>query len=316
MLRFRADVRTLGILCAYAALVVAQWVLAPGGVLAVALFLATCFTSWLCAVIAHNTVHTPVFTKRWMNKVFQVWVSLSYGFPISDYIPGHNLSHHRYMQLRQDVMRTSKVNFRWNLLNALFFMPAVTPGILRGNKLYRSLMGPKARAWKRQLFLEILIVWSVTFGLAALDWKKTLVYFFIPHLFANFGIVVINFFQHDGCDETHPVNHSRNFVGPVLNYLALNNGYHGIHHEIPGLHWSLAPAAHAEKYHPTIHPALEQPSLPVYLFKTFVYPGKRVTFDGKPVVVRREEDLDWVQPSDRDEVELLDGDPSLSPEPG
>ena len=127
MLRYRADVRTLGILCAYAAFVVAQWVLVPTGVAAVLMFAATCFTSWLCAVIAHNTVHTPVFTKRWMNKAFQVWVSLSYGFPISDYIPGHNLSHHRYMQLRQDVMRTSKVNFRWNLLNAPVFMPAVTP---------------------------------------------------------------------------------------------------------------------------------------------------------------------------------------------
>ncbi len=312
MLRYRADIRTLGILCVYAAFVVAQWVLVPTGVAAVLMFAATCFTSWLCAVIAHNTVHTPVFTKRWMNKAFQVWVSLSYGFPISDYIPGHNLSHHRFMQLRQDVMRTSKVRFKWNLLNLIFFMPAVTPGILRGNKLYRSLMGSKARAWKRQLVLELVIVWGLTIVLALVDWQKTLVYFFIPHLFANFGIVVINFLQHDGCDEHHPVNHSRNFVGPVLNYLALNNGYHGIHHETPGLHWSLAPQVHAEKYHPSIHPALEQKSLPVYLFKTFIYPGKRITFEGKPFAPTFEPDLDWVQPSDRDDVEMLEGDPSLA----
>ena len=52
------------------------------------------FSSWLCAVVAHNTVHTPVFHEQWMNSLFQIWVSLSYGFPISDYIPGHNLSHH------------------------------------------------------------------------------------------------------------------------------------------------------------------------------------------------------------------------------
>ena len=300
MLRYRADIRTLGILCTYAALVAQQWVLAPSGVVGIALIGITCVVSWLCAVIAHNTVHTPVFTKRWMNKVFQIWVSLSYGFPISDYIPGHNLSHHRFMQLREDVMRTSKVNFRWNLLNILFFMPAVTPGILRGNGLYKKLMGERARAWKRQLLLESAVVWSIKIAALAFDWRKALLYVIVPHVFANFGIVVINFLQHDGCDEKHPVNHSRNFVGPLLNYLALNNGYHGVHHDVPGMHWSLAPQAHAEKFHATIHPALEQPSLPIYLFKTFIYPGKRITYDGQPLVVRKESDLDWVQPSDRD----------------
>jgi fatty acid desaturase len=300
MLRYRADIRTLGILCTYAALVALQWALVPSGVLGIALIGVTCVTSWLCAVIAHNTVHTPVFTKRWMNKVFQIWVSCSYGFPISDYIPGHNLSHHRFMQLREDVMRTSKVNFRWNLLNLLFFMPAVTPGILRGNGLYKKLMGERARAWRRQLLLEAVVVWTIKAAAIAIDWRKALLYVIVPHLFANFGIVVINFFQHDGCDENHPVNHSRNFTGRFLNYVALNNGYHGVHHDVPGMHWSLAPQAHAEKFHPTIHPALEQPSLPVYLFKAFIYPGKRLTYDGKPVVVTQAGDLDWVQPSDRD----------------
>ncbi len=313
MLRYREDIRTLATLFAYAALVALQWTLTPGGVLGVALIALTCVVSWLCAVIAHNVVHCPVFTKRWMNKAFQVWVSLSYGFPISDYIPGHNLSHHRFMQLRQDVMRTSKVNFRWNLLNLIFFMPAVTPGILRGNSLYRKLMGERARAWRRQLMLEMVAVWAVKGVALALDWRKALLYVFIPHLAANVGIVVINFFQHDGCDEAHPVNHSRNFTGGLLNFLAFNNGYHGIHHDVPGLHWSLTPAAHAERFHPTIHQALEQPALHVYLFKTFVYPGKRVTYDGKPYVVTRQEDLDWVQPSDRDaKVEAEDVEAALA----
>ena len=300
MLRYRADLRTLATLFAYAALVALQWTLTPSGVLGVALVAVTCGVSWLCAVIAHNVVHCPVFTKKWMNKAFQVWVSLSYGFPISDYIPGHNLSHHRFMQLRQDVMRTSKVNFRWNLLNLIFFMPAVTPGILRGNSLYRKLMGERAQAWRKQLVLEMVAVWAVKGVALMIDWRKALLYVFVPHVFANIGIVIINFFQHDGCDEAHPANHSRNFTGGLLNFLAFNNGYHGVHHDVPGLHWSLTPAAHAERFHPTIHPALEQPALHVYLFKTFVYPGKRVTYDGKPYVVTRQADLDWVQPSDRD----------------
>lgn len=299
MLRYRADLRTLGFLLLYAVLVIGQWVYAPPGVLGVALFIATCCVSWICAVIAHNTVHSPVFKQRSLNKLFQVWVSLSYGFPISDYIPGHNLSHHRFTQKREDVMRTTHVNYRWNLLNLIMFMPAVTPGILRGNALFKQVMGGRAAAWKRQLILEGVVVWGVKVLCLVLDWKKALLYVFLPHLFANWGIVSVNYLQHDGCDSDHPVNHSRNFVGKFFNWWTLNNGYHGIHHEIPGKHWSLLPAAHAELIKPTLDPALDQPSLFVYCFKTFIYPGKRLRYDGSPVVVVDEgPDRDWVRPND------------------
>jgi fatty acid desaturase len=299
MLRFKEDRRTLGILLTYALGVCLAWAYAPVGWAAVPVVALLAGVSWLCAIIAHNTVHSPVFKKRWMNKAFQVWVSASYGFPISDYIPGHNLSHHRFTQLAEDVMRTTKVNFRWNLLNFLFFFPAVTPGILRGNALYKKKLGNSARLWKRQLLLEAAVVWSIKGVAFLVDWRKALLFVVIPHLFANFGIVTVNFLQHDGCDETHPVNHSRNFVGGLFNWLTLNNGYHGIHHDVPGLHWSLAPAAHRTRHSPTIHPALEQRSLAVYMFKAFVYPARRLTFDGKPVVIPTgTPDRDWVRPGD------------------
>ncbi|MBK7864386.1 MAG: fatty acid desaturase [Archangiaceae bacterium] len=298
MLRYRADVRTLGMLCTYAALCVGGFVVKPTGALAVAWVITTALVAWFCAVIAHNVVHSPVFTRRWMNKALQVWVSLSYGFPISDYIPGHNLSHHRFTQMAEDVMRTTKVRFKWNLLNLVFFMAAVTPAILRGNARYKQLKG-KGSNWARQLMLEAIIVWSVKIGLTLLDWKSALMFVWVPHLAANWGIVTINFLQHDGCDEHHPVNHSRNFTGGMMNWLCFNNGYHGIHHIEPGLHWSLTPAAHAERVHPTLHPALEQQNLLSYAFKAFVWPARRVTFDGKPVVLPPpERDRDWVKPED------------------
>jgi fatty acid desaturase len=196
-------------------------------------------------------------------------------------------------------MRTTHVRFGWNLLNLIFFMPAVTPGILRGNSHFKAVMGDRAKPWKRQLVLEAIVVWSVKIAALLIDWKKALLYVFVPHLFANWGIVTVNFLQHDGCDPDHPVNHSRNFVGKVFNWFALNNGYHTIHHMVPGMHWSLLPAAHAARVAPTIHPELAQASLAVYLFKAFVYPGRRVGFDGKPVIVEVDGgDLEWVQPTD------------------
>lgn len=294
MLRYAADWRTIMFLCLYAALATGGWLLDPSGPLLVLWVVVTAVSSWICAVIAHNTVHSPVFKKRWMNKVFQVWVSLSYGFPVSEYVPGHNLSHHKFTQQREDVMRTSKVNFRWNLLNFLFFFLAVGPGVTKGNYEYKKVMKKKLPQWNRQLLYEIIAVWSVKAIVTLIDWRKALCFVWIPHLFAVWGITTVNYLQHDGCDQGHPVNHSRNFVGPLFNWFTLNNGFHGIHHHTPGLHWSLTPKVHAEKYAPTIHPELDQPSLAAYMFKAFIYPGKRVTYDGKPMNVERAPDIDWV----------------------
>jgi fatty acid desaturase len=297
MLRFAADRRTLLFLCVYAALVITGWVLNPAGPLLAAWVVVTAVASWICAIIAHNTVHTPVFKNRGLNKLFQVWVSLSYGFPVSEYVPGHNLSHHKFTQEPEDVMRTTKVNFRWNLLNFLFFFFAVGPAVTKGNYEYKKVMKQKLPAWNRQLFNEILLVWGVKIALTALDWRKAIAFVWVPHLFAVWGITTVNFLQHDGCDKDHPVNHSRNFMGKTFNWFTLNNGFHGIHHETPGLHWSLTPQAHAEKYAPTIHAALEQPSLFGYMFAAYVYPGKRITYDGKPMLVNQKPDNDWVAAS-------------------
>src|SRR6185295_15251776 len=131
-----------------------------------------------------------------------------------------------------------------------------------------------------------------------LDWKSAVMFVWIPHVWANWGIVTINFLQHDGCDAQHPVNHSRNFTGAIMNWLAFNNGYHGVHHDEPGLHWSLTKIEHQKRLGPTIHPALEQKSLPVYLFKAFIFPARRITFDGKIFAPGGEPDRDWVKPED------------------
>src|SRR5262249_4771656 len=105
VLRFSADRRTLGTLAAHGVLTVAVWTASLEGVARLLAVGMLGYTAWLSAVVAHNTVHCPVFRRRWQNSAFQLWVSLSYGFPISEYIPGHNLSHHRHLQAREDVMR-------------------------------------------------------------------------------------------------------------------------------------------------------------------------------------------------------------------
>jgi fatty acid desaturase len=291
---------------AYFALVAVQWGVAPTNLwLAVPLVVATCWTSFFCATATHNTVHCPVFRSRRANRVFQVLLTLTYGHPVSAYVPGHNLSHHRFTQTRRDVMRTTKVAFRWNLLNGLAFMPRVGGQIFASNFRYFVAMWHRNPRWFRQLAIEAGIFLALAAALLALDWRKFLLYVLVPHQYAAWGIFTINYLQHDGTDEDSPHNHSRNFVGRLVNWFTFNNGFHAIHHTEPGLHWSLLPEAHAARVAPFNHPALNQRSLLAYIFTAFVWPARRLRYDGTPVVLPVEgPDLDWIAPAAAIEAEV------------
>jgi fatty acid desaturase len=241
-------------------------------------------SSWVCALIAHNALHCPVFKSRPASDAFQIALTCAYGFPVSEYLPGHNLSHHRHLQTRADLMRTAKAPFlRVNALNLFFFFPRVALDVFRQNRAYVAAMATRAPAWRRQLFREAAACWGIKALLLVIDWRRAIAFVVLPHLFAVYGITTINLFQHDGCDEKDPLNHSRNFVGKLLNWLTFNNGFHSVHHDTPTLHWSLLPEEHAKRYAGRLSANLEQRSLFVYLVRTYLFTGRRRRFDGAPM---------------------------------
>jgi fatty acid desaturase len=296
LLRFKADRRTLFFVAAYFVCLTLLWVSALAfWPLHVALVMCTSVLAFMGAVATHNALHSPVFQSRAMNRAFQVVLTLTYGHPVSAFVPGHNLSHHRYTQTNRDVMRTTKVRFRYNLLNIMFFILRVAPGIMKADTSYVRAMYKRSPRWFQQYVIESAAFYGATLLLLALDWKKFLFYWFIPHTYAAWGIVTMNYLQHDGADENSEWNHSRNFVGKLVNWWTYNNGYHTLHHMEPGLHWSLLPAEHAKRVAPFIDPRLDQKSLVLYGLKAYVWPGRRETFDGKPVVLPpAEADQPWI----------------------
>ena len=193
MLRERADLRTVLFVAVYFGLLTygftqeLTWATGP------ALSVALCLMSFFCAVATHNTVHAPIFHSKPLNRLFQVALTLCYGHPVSAYVPGHNLSHHRYMQTPRDIMRTSKLRFRWNLLNQLAFSTVVGPAIFKANIDYARAMRTQRPGWYRQFILEAIIYVSFLVGLLVLDWQKFLLFVLIPHQYAAFGIMGINF---------------------------------------------------------------------------------------------------------------------------
>lgn len=284
-LRRDADLRTLAFTSFYFALFVTTWCKYytwSGPQFAVA-WCTLAYFSFIGAVAVHNTIHCPMFYDKHLNKLFQIALTLTYGHPVSNYVPGHNLSHHQNTQSTRDVMRTDKMRYSWHFLNGLMFGPTIGMDMLGNDATYFKVQHDHQRPIYKQMKLEECVNLTIAGVLIILDPWRWLFVAMIPHLIAKMSIISLNILQHDGCDQDSKVNHSRNFVSPILNFFAYNNGYHGIHHLHPGWHWSILPAMHNKLIKPTIHPNLDQPSILVYIFRTFVYPGIRIDYLGNPL---------------------------------
>jgi fatty acid desaturase len=296
-LRFKADRLTVGVVISYFIAFGSAWYFwydmpMYGKILAV---LINAYLSFSCAVIVHNTIHYPIFYKRYMNKIFQFVLSLTYGHPVTAFVSGHNFSHHKYTQTLKDSQRTTKMRFKINFFNQLLFAFVMANDILKAEFRFAGKMYREKPKWFWQYFCEFVLVLIVKISFAIVDWKAFIFLILIPHQYAVWGILGTNYFQHDGCDENHPYNHSRSFSGKWLNLLLFNNGYHTAHHNKPGLHWSLLPEYHDKHIRPYLHPNLDLVSLPKYLFQTHIYPAKRVDYLGRPVVLPpKQKDQDWV----------------------
>lgn len=295
-LRYKADLRTIIFIFGYFVTLTLSWIFMPSEwYYIVPIVLLNCIYSFFCATVVHNTIHCPMFKTRGLNKFIQVVLTFTYGHPVSAYVPGHNFSHHKYVQTEKDNIRTTKARFKWNFLNQLFFFYIMSGAILKSEMRFAKRMFKEKPRWAKQYLLESILLRLVQLTLLIINWKLFILLILIPNQYAAWGIVGTNYWQHEGCDENHPYNHSRNFTGKLLNWFAFNNGYHGVHHDKPGLHWSLLPEYHERVYVPHLHPNLNQKSLLVYLWKSCVYPGKRVDYLGNPVVLPpKTEDQDWV----------------------
>ncbi len=297
LLRYSEDYRTIVTVVAYLIYYPISWILWPtfGWMGKAALVIVHCNWQFIVATIIHNTIHVPIFRSMAWNKAFQFLLSAAKGNPVSGYVPGHNLSHHKHMQTAYDASRTTRARFRWNFLNQLFFFFFCMFDIMKSEKQFVNRMKDVKPGWAKQYKREAMLVLSIKIVLLILDWQRMLLLVFLPNMYSLWGIFGTNFWQHDGCDETHPYNHSRSFTGKLFNWLTFNNGFHGIHHMYMGVHWSLYPDYHERLLRPHVHPELDQKYLIIYLWKSCIWPGKRLDYLGNPVKLPPKVDTaDWV----------------------
>lgn len=280
VVRHPSEWRQLGIVSAYWATLAGMfWVpaLRNPAILALA-----CGLSFLSAVVTHNHMHRGIFHSRRFNLIFRTLQSFGNLYPASANVPAHNLVHHHFEDDGQwDWADVRIVDFRWNLLNLLHFPNVAGPRTFAG--IERWSKTTKQEGFERQYGIEIAFATGLTLILLATDFWTTLFFICVPQTWGARGILRINLLQHDGADIDSQWNHSRNFVGRFYNWLMCNNGYHTIHHNRAGLHWSELSRAHRAEVAPHIDPRLDEPSLLGYLIRTYFIPGKRPQRIGKPV---------------------------------
>lgn len=276
LLRFRADRRALfWSLILFPALPIAVFLKPALGpwLLPVALYLAYC-----SGVLIHNHNHTPTFRNKRLNSAYSAWLSFFYGAPAFAWIPTHNQNHHRHLNGPGDATRTSELAPRDTLLAALAYPTrsaiAQWPAIVSYVKRARA----SNAARFRQIVLETVAVVGGHALLAALaiarfGWVSgAWVYAWalgIPALSAAWSMMFTNYVQHVGCDDRSADDHSRNFVSRWLNWLVFDAGYHTVHHEHAGTHWSEYRALHAARAH-RISPHLNQGSIFGYCIETYL----------------------------------------------
>ncbi|MGB9338793.1 MAG: fatty acid desaturase [Polyangiales bacterium] len=266
MLRNAADIRTLLYMAVTTGLLVVQWTRDSFSPL---LFAACLFMAVSVSVIAHNHNHLTIWKSKPLNALTDYWLTLFYGFPAFGWIPTHNQNHHKFNNREGDYTITYRYTEKTNLFTLLSY-PSVSA--FHQQKPIRAYLSKQYRINKKRFWFCIsqYVVLVAFLGAAFLiDWKKALLYIFIPQQVSLYVVLIFNYVQHVHADEESSVNHSRNIVGPLMNWLLFNNGLHTVHHDNPGLHWSNAPAAHA-KIAADIDPRLNEPSFWWFLVRVYI----------------------------------------------
>lgn len=237
------------------------------------------YCSYCSGVLAHNHTHLELFRETRWNSFYSAWLSFFYGCPVFAWIPTHHASHHRYLNGAGDITRTSRYsphNTLWNAVSypfrcASWQLPVVRRYALRlrerGGAAYRdALLQVTALALGHAALLGLALALH-GFARGALVYALTVG---APAATATLWMMFTNYVQHVDCDGASPDDHSRNFTSRWLNWFIFDNGYHSVHHERPGLHWSLARAAHLERTS-RIRPDLNCDSLFSYCFEQYAW---------------------------------------------
>ena len=266
MLNYKEDLRTLLFIFTITALLIVQW---QFGEIQPLLYICCLILAISVSIMVHNHIHSPLWKSDFFNLITDYWLTFFYGFPICGWIPTHVMNHHVLNNQDGDYSQTDLVGKKNNLFT-LLISPMVTSRVqVPSHFVYLKKLWTKDRRRCCKQISQFVVLGGMMLVAFILDWKKTLLYIFIPQQVAISTVLFFNYVQHVHADRDDRWDHTRDFVGKTLNFLLFNNGFHGAHHERPKLHWSKLPDMHSKIAH-EINPVLIERNMVWFFFRVYI----------------------------------------------
>ena len=243
-LRYKVDRRAVAYVHAMLGLHVAVFFLAPTW-LAVVCVAPLAIGSMFVAAINHHHQHFNTFHSAWMNRVFDIALSLQTGIAPYAWVLHHNLGHHvNYLKQRPHEHPDES---RWTRRDgSQMGRIEYTIDLLLHHQIDIIRVGRRYPKYLRAFLLMKLPLWSIL-GLALYtNPVNAFLAFLLPGFITLVHTSWVTYGHHAGHYPTNHYDASVSNTNPLFNYLTCNLGYHTAHHKRPGVHWSQLPKIHEE----------------------------------------------------------------------
>jgi len=225
---------TLFFCLAWCGLVETPWLRAPLWVVLVLLNFS------LSIGIMHMHAHRKLFTDERANRVLELLLSLpcSLSYPVMLYT--HVYLHHRYNDGEGDPTTTlgSERGFAavWYWLR---YADVTHRATIRG--LFARDASQRWRKLRRQYLIDSSAALAILVVYGWIDLERMLLLYLLPLTIVSTNIGFFAWLTHAPAFR-EGVNGSINNVNNWMNLLVHNQGFHDVHHEYPGIHWTMIPS--------------------------------------------------------------------------
>lgn len=226
------------------------------------LLLFVFFGVFISTLINHNHRHHLIFKKAHYNQFFNYLLSLTIGAPSTRLHLVHHFNHHQHYPSHEDWSHF-EINAQGSGIKRICTYLYNSTVIMAKNRdqLVRS------AHHKKSLRNEKIILYLASILSLIINWKIFIFVIFPGWFLGLSALLTSNLLNHDQCNTTSKINHSRDFLNKIENWFFCNNGYHTAHHLKPNLHWEELPRLHLEKVSSLKDSKYTSGSFFVYLFQ-------------------------------------------------
>jgi fatty acid desaturase len=247
VLKYKADRGPVAYVLAVFVLRMAIWALATPLFCALSV-LPLVLLGMFIAPINHHHQHVNSFRAGWLNRLYDLVLSLQVGVAPYAWVLHHNLGHHvNYLNQRP---HDNPDESRWTRADgAQMGRMEYSFDLLLHHQIDIVRVGLRHPRYLRYFLLMKLPLWSLLGVGLWLRPLETLLVILLPAFLTLFHTIWVTYEHHAGCPGNSYLDSSRTRENRLFNWLTGNLGLHTAHHKRPGLHWSLLPQLHERIRH-------------------------------------------------------------------